>query len=296
MFGHLLLATLALATTPVAPISVKFTSDSVYTVESIISPKEVIAEETEGFYTIILEKDHLLGYTIYDNKDTEYIDGLKFDNAFVTNWMIEHVKLDEEHTILVKTVYTEDVAGMLAAAKDGDWSRLLSNPVTIFQLVYYKAATITLIVGGFGLFRSKRKKVKDHEQIASESASQVHNAAEVFKEEAIGVVTSIVTPVVNMVKDTRETMIKGFILAQSHNKTDSLQLIEMLKNSTDMDVDKISDDIRKAITDKFELKEKAKKEAADAVAAIAKDALKPVKELNETVDEAIDKTIGGISI
>ena len=128
MLQLLALATLALSIP--APITVNFTSDSVYTHESIITQKDVIKQDND-LYTIVLEQDHLLGYCIYDNQDTPYIDGLKFDDEFVTNYIIENVDLSVEHTILIKTVYTDDVAGMLVAAKDGDWSRILSNPLII---------------------------------------------------------------------------------------------------------------------------------------------------------------------
>jgi len=266
MLPVLALATLALAAP--APITVNFTSDSVYKNESIITPKEVIEQE-DGLYTIVLEEDKLLGYCIYDNKDTAYIDGLKFDDQFVTNYIVKDVDLELEHSILVKTTYTDDIAGMLAAAKDGDWSRILANPLIIIQIGYYLLAAISLIVGGIGVFKARVKKVKDHNQIANSVDKHANDAAEALKVEAINLVTGIVTPVFDKLRTQNQAIIEALVLAQSGDKDSKLALINLLKNTATEDVTLVTDGITKAIESSTALKEKAKKEADKVVKEIA---------------------------
>lgn len=281
MISVLLLATAMTAVGPVAPISVQFTNDSVYKYESIISPKELIKEEDSELYTIVLEEDKLLGYAIYDDASTSYIEGLVFDDDYVTNWVVEHVDLSKEHRILVKTVYTDDVAGMLAAAKNGDWSRALSNPLILLQLFYYLLAAISLIVGGIGLVKAKAKKIKDHEQIANSVKEAAVAEGKELKEQAICVVTEVVTPVISYFKNTQDNIIKALILAQSGDKNAALDLVNLLQTSTTTDVTGIVDDVKKAIEDKFASREKAKAEAAKVVKKLAKSAIAPIEEILE---------------
>ena len=266
MLPILALATLAL-TTP-APITVNFTSDSVYKNESIISPKDLIEQE-DGLYTINFEEDKLLGYCIYDVKETEYIDGFKFDDKFVTNYTVKDVDLSVEHTILLKTTYTDDIAGTLAAAKDGDWSRLLANPLVVIQLGYYVLAAISLIIGGIGVFKARIKKVKDHNQIASSVDKHANDAAEALKAEAIALVTGIVSPVFDKLRTQNQAIIEALVLAQSGDKDSKLALINLLKNTATEDVTLVTDSITKAIESSATMKEKAKKEADKAVKEIA---------------------------
>ena len=291
MINTLLLATLAL-TTPVstpANISVNFTTDSVYTYESIINPKEVIEQEN-GLYTIVLAQDSLLGYCIYDNTNTEYLDGLKFDNNYVTNYTITDVDLSVEHYILIKTVYTDDVAGMLAAAKDGDWSVMLSNPMVLFQIFYYVLAAISIVLGGFGCFKSKNKKIKSADEIAAAVANKATEAGDLLQNESLNIITNLVTPVFNKLQDQNQAIIEALILAQSGDKDSKLALINLLKKTASEDVTLVTDSITKAIQDTSALKEKAKQEAAKVVDEIATG--------NFVEDNSTDTTndTGGISI
>ena len=279
MLSLLALATLALSTP--APVTVNFTTDSVYKNESIISPKDIIKQEND-LYTITFEEDKLLGYCIYDVKETEYTDGFKFDDVFVTNYRIEDVDLSVEHTILLKTVYTDDVAGMLAAAKDGDWSKIMSNPLILFQTGYYSLAAISLIIGGFGLLKAKKKKVKTSEEIASSVKNEAVIASNALKEEAKSLVLQIITPLSEKLTMQNQKIIEAFILAQSGDKNSKIALIDLLKNSAIEDVSALSNSIIQAVESTDALKEKAKEEAKKLVDDIAQGSL--------------DDKIGGLSI
>ena len=280
-----ILALATLASTTLAPITVNFTTDSVYINESIISQKDLI-EQDNGLYTINFEEDKLLGYCIYDIKETEYIDGFKFDNTFVTNYTVKDIDLSVEHSILIKTTYTDDVAGILASAKDGDWSRLLSNPLVIFQLGYYLLAAISLVVSGIGVFEARLKKVKDHAQIASSVDKHANDAAEALKTEAITLVTGIVNPVFDKLRTQNQAIIEALVLAQSGDKDSKLALINLLKNTATEDITLVTDSITKAIETSATLKEKAKQEADKVVKEIA----------SGTFVDNSDNETGGISI
>ena len=268
-----LLATL-MATTPIAPapISVNFTKDSVYKYESIITPTDV-QEQEDGLYTIILEEDKLLGYKIYDNQETPYIDGLKFDDNFVTNYIVTDVDLNVEHTILVKTVYTEDVAGMLAAAKDGDWSRALSNPLILFQLGYYLLAAISVIVGLIVGFKSKSKRVKTADEFSGALSALFNDKVDSL---SIGLektltdwVTNLTMPIYEKMQSQNKDLLSALILSQSGDEKSKLALIDLLKASARDDTDLISEQIKKAIKDANLAKNLIKTNAENTIKEIA---------------------------
>ena len=75
MFKILFLTALASATIASGP-NIQFTSDSVYTKNDIISC-EIIeipnAETGEISKDLIIKEKQLLGYSIYDNQETDYI-------------------------------------------------------------------------------------------------------------------------------------------------------------------------------------------------------------------------------
>lgn len=256
---------LALATTVVAP-TIQFTTDSVYTKENIITISDVSVDETTGLYTMYLEEDKLLGYCIYDNPETSYIDGLKFDNEYVTDWVVSGVDFSIEHTFYIKTTYTDDAAGMLMAAKDGDWSRLLSNPVILLQLVYYIVAFVSIVIGGFGLVKSKNKKVKTAEEIASAVAKQ----ATVAKDQLVETTIALITPVFEKLNNQNADIIKALVMSKSKDNADTLALLDLLKDSqTGEDITALVERIKTALTELYEQQAKSVKDAKDTIEAIA---------------------------
>ena len=289
MLPVFILATCFAAATPIAPITVQFTSDSVYKNEGIIVPKDLIKEEESELYTIVLEEDKLLGYTIYDNPDTAYIDGLKFDDEFVSDWVVQHVDFTVEHVIHIKTVYTDDIAGMLAAAKNGDWSIALSNPLVLIQLIYYILAAGSVILGGFGLLKAKKSKIKTVDEITAAITTKATNTSKALETKVIELATSLVTPVFEKLKSQNQAIIEALVLAQSGDKASKLALIDLLKNSATEDVSLTADTIIKAVEESAALKEKALEEANKVVEQIA------TGTFTEEKDPEVESE-GGISI
>lgn len=248
---------------------IKFTSDSVYENLSILEIQSAYKDEETQLITVVFKEIPTLGYCIYDVPETEYIDGFKFDDSFVTNWEVENVDFTVPHTLLIKTTYTDDIAGMLAAARDGDWSVLLSNPLTLIQLFYYLLAAISVILGGFGLWKSKKQKVKTADEISNKVTQETKNSTTVLKNEAIALVTSIVTPIVTDIQNNTIAMIEAYILAQSNDPQAKLALIELLRTKTSSQVEDIINSIITSINTENYNKEIAKQEAAKLVTEIA---------------------------
>ena len=282
MLPILALATLA-AVVPTTSINITYTSDSVYKQDTVISVKETIEQE-DGLYTVILEKGHLLGYCIYDSKATEYVDGLKFDGEFVTNYTVYDVDMAVEHTLLVKTVYTDDIAGMLAAAKDGDWSKALSNPLILFQLFYYILAAVSVIVGGFGLVKAKKKKCKTNDEIANE----VSKKSEALKEASIQMVKDIVTPVFAKLQRQNQDIIEALVLSQTNSKDARISIINLLKKSASEDMGEVTNNIIKQIESKYAQSNKIKQSAVEV--------LKDLSDGKLDGKDIDDNDLGGIAI
>lgn len=282
-----MLPLLALASLVITP-TVGFTSDSVYKNENILimEVRENYEEDVLISKDLLLKEKNLLGYTIYDNPDTEYIDGLKFDGSWVYDWTVKNYDDTVAHTFTIKTVYTDDVAGMLMAAKNGDWSIALSNPLIIFQLVYYILAAISVILGGFGLLKSKKKKIKDHDIIANAVDTHAAASADALKLLASNLITEIVTPAFEKLNTQNQAIIEALILAQSGDKDSKLALINLLKSTASDDITLLSEAMKKTIEEADLTKQKIKAEAD-----------KLVEEISEgNFDGASTEDVGGIHI
>jgi len=265
--------------------SVKFTSDSVYRNESILDMSvlerktveiddasgEIVSEDKE--YVLCIAKNYVLGYDVYDNPETPHIDGIKVNDAFLSeDWDIPNFDLDSDYTVTVKTVYSDDIAGWLARAKDGDFSAVLSNPVMLLQFVYYIMAAVSIILGGFGVFKSRKSKAKTASEIASAVAVKAGDlellAAEKIREvedRALNMVEDVCTPMMSMLSKQNDTLIQATVLARNGDEQSTLALLELLKNSGAANTDKLAEDVKAKILASRESYEKSK---ADAVKAM----------------------------
>lgn len=284
-----MLPILALATLTLTP-TIGFTSDSVYKNENIIimEVKENYEEDVLVSKDLLLKERNLLGYMIYDNPDTPQVDGLKIDNEFVYDWTVKDFNDEIEHTITVKTIYTDDIAGMLAAAKHGDWSKALSNPLILFQVAYYALAALSLIVGGIGLFKAKMKKVKDHEVIARSVDIHAKKSSEEITTLVEGILDSVLVTTFTKLQNQNQAIIEAFMLSQSGDKESKKALLDLLKANANQDVTTLSKDIHNAIEKSALAKEKAKAEVKATVDSIIEGTFKSEEDKNSNG--------GGISI
>jgi hypothetical protein len=289
-----LLATLASTVISTGP-KVQFTNDSVYKNENILSCEvvenvltsektvehvdEVTGEVTEEIVqeeqlskSLVFKENHLLGYTIYDNPETSYIDGLKFDDEWVTDWVVENFDDSVEHSIKVKTVYTDDVSGMLMAAKDGDWSKVLSNPLILLQIFYYILAAVSLILGGFGLLKSRKLKVKTANEFGATIGNEVSNQAGLAKDAIVEATVALIAPLFTRLNAQNSDIIKAIVLSKSSDNKDAVALLDLLKNTqSDEDISGLIDRIKEESQNAYTAKLEAQKKAKEIVEGIVND-------------------------
>lgn len=277
MFKILFLTALASTTIASGP-NIQFTSDSVYTKNDIISCEIIEIQNTETGEVskdLIIKEKQLLGYSIYDNQETDYIDGLKIDGEWVTGWRVKNFDDSEDavHTFQVKTVYTDDAAGMLMAAKDGDWSRLLSNPLILLQMFYYILAAFSLLFGIIFGTKNKGKAIKTANDFGLELNKVFTQKVDVLAtntESAIEkYVDSLLMPVVGEMQAQNKDLLSALILSQSGDENAKLALIDLLKNSATKDVNMMSEQIKKAIKDFNVQKELLRTTAENTIKEIA---------------------------
>lgn len=255
---------MALATAVTIPTpTISYTSDSVYKEASYITT--TVTQEEDSSYTLHIEKAMTLGFCIYDNPDTEQIEGVKLDDKFITDWVIPNYDPTVEHTILVKTVYTNDVAGMFAAAANGDFSKLLSNPVMLIQIIYYILAAASLVGSGIGIYKSKKNKAKTSKQIANEVSLSAN--ASFLKVE--GMVTDIfsttVIPVIQQIQTQNHQILEALIISKSSDADSQIALIDLLKRAaSDVNIEALAEttkeNIKNAVAKQLQMKQSALKE------------------------------------
>lgn len=280
----------ALATFTFVEPSITFTSNSVYKCDDIIDVEPIKHEDFDETFLVDIKfsQAKLLGYKIYDNPETPYIDGIKWDDEWLdADWTVYNVDFSKEHSLVLKTVYTDDYAGMVVAAKDGDWSLMLKNPETILKLVYYIIATISILVGGFSLFRNKKFKFNIKDQIAE----ALEKKAEEFKTTAENKVNQFVegmTPILKAQEDKYNNIIKGIMLSKSKASEDTLALINLLESATDKDeIAKIAEQLKTKVVTEAEAKQAEIAEAKATVHAIAEEA---VEEAVKAAEKPYDGT------
>lgn len=282
---------MALATAVTIPTpTISYTSDSVYKEASYITT--TVTQEEDSSYTLHIEKTMTLGFCVYDNPDTEQIEGVKLDDKFITDWVIPNYDPTVEHTILVKTVYTDDVAGMFAAAANGDFSKLLSNPVMLMQIIYYFLAATSLIGGGIGIFKSRKNKAKTSKQIANEVSLSAN--ASFLKVE--GMVTDIfsttVIPVIQQIQTQNHQILEALIISKNTDADSQIALIDLLKRAaTDVDIESLAEttkeNIKNAVSKQLHMKQAALEEVNHIIEETT-----PVKEEPSNTKDSY----GGIAI
>lgn len=259
-----ILAAAALAVTP----TIKFTSDSVYTSEKAISYS--VVENEDGTKALQLQEGNMLGYCIYDESGTDYIDGVKVDDVWLSkDWCIPNYDDTVAHVITVKTVYTDDVAGMLASAKAGDFSRLMSNPLMLIQLGYYILAAISLIVGGFGMLKSKAKKIKTMDDVIATVDKASGGALNEAYSKMLATVEGTLEPIMGQVLARLETLEQAMLLARAGDAESTLALLELFKKTANADMAAALDKIKADIVAAQKASDAKKAEAVSALKEIA---------------------------
>lgn len=236
----------AIASKPVN-VTVKYSYDSVRSGNVSYEMFTDLANEYAGFKIV---EDLPMGYVIYDDSSTDYIEGIRVNGERVdsTKILIDYLSDKEsfEYTVEVKVVYADGLFGDIAKMYDGtyDWSALLSNPVVSLQIVYYALALISVTAGIIMLFKNKGKRVKTADEIASKVESAAHATLEDIKTQVVETVLAEATPVLQNILDNIQNVVKAITLSTSNAKEAPLALLDTLQNTANASVSKIIDEVR----------------------------------------------------
>lgn len=262
----LLLATTLFAATPVSTI--QYTSDSVIT--KGISLEVTTVEEVTTAKIVV---DLPVGYVIYDDASTAYIDGIKVNDEYLaSDYIIPEYDESKEYTIFVKTVYDQGISGIIASIQDGtyDYGKLLSNPIMLLQAGYYLLAAISIIVGGFGILKSKKWKAVNAEAWKKEAEAKIALARETTTKEITDFLTSDLVPLLQQTLSNEQSIIKAIALSTSKNKNAPEAILDLLQQITsNTDTVKIIEQAKAAIAEANKQKEESIAKAKEALEEIS---------------------------
>ena len=224
----------------------KYTSDSVVKEGMTYKLYDDPISEQSG---IELVPDFGIGYTIVDDPETEIIDGIRINGQEVTSLRIPITEdtVVKTYEVSVKTVYQEGASGSIAQILDGtfDYTQLLTNPVIVFQLIYWVCMAVTGLFGIATLSKSKGQKVKTSDEIASKITENM----DLFKGNIIQTVTDIVKaeilPLAEASVKSGQDAVKSVLLSNSKSKDAPLALLDVFKDSEGIDVKDIVDAVCK---------------------------------------------------
>jgi hypothetical protein len=227
--------------------NVKYTPDSVRNNGVLLEPYTDTLNLEAGF---IIVSDLDAGVKIYDDPSTEIIDGIRVNGNTITSYKVP-IDLDnpQHYIVNVKLDYADGILGSLAKISDGkfDWEVLMEEPVLLIQAGYYLIAAISLIVGGLGVATSKRKKVKTADEIACKVDERVHEGCETFAVAYSDVLKENLLPIFHEMVATNQAVIKAITLSTSKNKEAPVALLDVLKQVSDVDVEKAIDEAREDV-------------------------------------------------
>lgn len=198
----------------------------------------------------IISTDLPIGVEIYDDPSTPIIEGIRVNGETVTDLKVPiNLIIPEDYFVDVRLVYSDGLAGTIAKISNGefDWNTILEEPLLAMQLLYYVIAALSIIIGGFGIATSKRKKVKTADEIASQVDARVKEGCEIFAIQYADLLKSNMLPVFNTVVDTNKAVVKAITLSTSKSKEAPVALLDVLKAISDVDVEKDIDNARQEV-------------------------------------------------
>ena len=208
--------------------NITVSADSVYDIIDYEVGYDAILDS--NVLTLSVEK---FGVCIYDNPDTTYIDGIRFNGETVNSLKIP-IDVTKQNKIVIRTAYKDDFTGTLAQMSDGtyDYTNFLTNPVGALVTGYYILAFILALGSVIAIFTGKKKKVKTSEEIANTVDTR---AAEAFATLS-NKISEVLTPFVQSMYDTQETIVEAIVLMNSKDPNSHLEALECLKRVASTDV------------------------------------------------------------
>ena len=257
----------------------KYTSDSVVTEGVTV---QSYSDPVSNTYGVELVPDFGIGYAIYDNPDTEIIDGIRINGAETSTLRIplSSNTAVTSYEIAIRTVYVDSAAGDLAQILDGvyDYSKLLTNPIVLLQTVYWLAMAITGLVGIIALIKNKGKRIKTADDIAKTLSER----NEEFKAQLLDIITKTVKeeilPLAQASVKSGKEAVKAIVLSTSNAKDAPLALLDVFKDSEDIDIDTVVENVRESLLKAMQEHSVKRSEDIDTLHSIANHNIQEVVE------------------
>lgn len=227
--------------------SVTYTSDSVAFEGILLEPYTDTLKFETGF---IIKSNLDFGIKIYDDPTTDTIEGIRVNGQEITSYTIPmDLNNPQDYSVQVRLVYSDGIAGTLAKISSGqfDWNTVIQEPLLLMQAVYYALAALSLIIGGLGAASSKKKKVRTADEIAAKVDERVREGCETFAVAYSAVLKENLLPVFHTMVDTNKAVVKAITLSTSKSKEAPVALLDLLKDVSDVDVEKAIDTAREEV-------------------------------------------------
>lgn len=236
------------------------------------------------------------GYKIYDLEETEYIEGILVNGTpLASNYIYKNFDSHSTNIVNIKTIESYVTSTKPNIFEEGfDWEALLTDPITLLQVGYYVLAAFSIIVGGIGMFKSKKYKNITSNQWAETANSQMQSVItkatdsvfSMFDSKVTGLFNNDILPILQQTLTNEQNIIKAIAVSTSKSENAPIAVLDILEQITDnVDTTKIIAKAKEAI-------EEAKKER-ERILAETKQALSEIAEENSKVEtEETDSSIG----
>lgn len=195
----------------------------------------------------IIKYDMPTGITVYDDPATPVVEGIRVNGKEITDLKVPmDLNNPQNYIVEVRLVYADGLAGTIAKISNGDfdWKTVMEEPLLAMQCVYYAIAALSLIVGGLGVASSKKKKVKNANDIAAIVDTRVKEGCEAFAIQYTELLKTNLLPVFHTVVDTNKAVVKAITVSTSKAKEAPVALLDLLKEVSDVDVEHVINDAR----------------------------------------------------
>lgn len=278
MIKLLLAAALFTVATPTEP-TITYTSDSVISEGVSLN---VLETSTEDNVIVKVVVDLPMGYVIYDDASTSYIDGIKVNDEYLgSDYLIQNYDANQNYTILVKTTYSRGIAGIVASIQDGtyDYGKIFSNPVMIFQIIYYVIAIIAVIISGILASKSKKWKSITTANWQTVAENKMKEMQARTTEQNMKYFSENLMPLIKTILSNEQNIVKSIAISMNKDKNAPIAVLDILQEvSSNVDTDKIISEAKESL-------EEANKAKEEAIAKANKelDELSKITESTETV-------------
>jgi hypothetical protein len=269
-------------------VTFQYTSDSVS--KDCLTYKVYLDDTSNTTYLEIIP-DLGIGYALYDNPDTEIIDGIRINGLETTSLKVPIADNVSEIQVSARTVYRDGASGDIAKILDGtyDYSELLDSPFVVLQAIYWGFMALTGIAGFIIIIRSKGKNIKTADEIAAKVTEKVSE----FEQRLIEIVTNIVKaeilPLAQASVKSGKEAVKAIVLSTSKSKEAPSALLDVFKESSSIDIANIVDEVCEELSKAVEVDCERHSKNAIALHNIANNVIQEdVNDANETKTELVE--------